>query len=431
LIETAHIAPWAFVDGTLRRDVRFDVDERGVIAGLGKAEDPGEAPLRRSFGNALYLPGFVNAHSHAFQRGIRGQTHARIAGENSFWSWRTAMYEAAGALDPDALYAITRSAFAEMLRAGITHVGEFHYVHHQPDGRPYDDPNELSWRVVQAARDVGIRLTLLDVFYARAGAGKPPLPEQRRFCDADADAYLRRVDALRSNGVDVGITPHSVRAASAEDLRTLVEYARVHDLVVHTHLSEQPRENAECSAEHGTTPAGVFEACGALERPRRFTAVHATHLLDGDFERLSTQTVCVCPSTEADLGDGILDATRLVHGGTNLALGSDSNAIIDLVQEARLLEMHDRLAKGARCRLNDASGRLGPSLARAATRGGAVALGANGSRLQTTERFDAVVVDLDHPFFEHVPPEHALDALMTAGTSAAIRQVVVGGREML
>ena len=428
---TAFVAPWALVDGAFRRDVRFDVDAEGRIAGLGEANEPGELPMRRSLGNALWLPGFVDAHSHAFQRGIRGQTHRRILGENSFWSWRTAMYAAANTLDPDDLYTITKATFREMLRAGITHVGEFHYVHHQPDGTPYDDPNELSWRVVQAARDVGIRLTLLEVFYARAGAGKEPLPEQQRFCDGSVDAYLDRVATLRNAGVDVGITPHSVRAASADQIRELVAYAAKHDLVVHTHLSEQPRENEECQAEHGTTPAGVFESCGALERPRRFTAVHATHLVDADFERLANQTVCACPTTEADLGDGILDAPRLAQAGTNLALGSDSNAVIDLIQEARLLEMNDRLARGQRCRLADTRGHLGPPLAHAATRGGALSLGADGSRLVVGEPFDAVVVDLDHPFFDHVPPEHALDALLTAGTGAVIRQVVVGGQERL
>lgn len=431
MIPTAYVAPWAFVEGAVRCDVRFDVDGDGRLVGVGNANESGEAPLRRNFGNALVLPGFINAHSHAFQRGIRGQTHRRVPGENSFWSWRTAMYAAANTLDPDGLYTITRSAFAEMLRAGITHVGEFHYVHHQADGTPYNDPNELSWRVVQAARDVGIRLTLLEVFYARAGAGQPPLPEQRRFCDADVDAYLSRVDSLRAAGVDVGITPHSIRAASAGQIRALVEYASQHDLVLHTHLSEQPRENEECQAEHGNSPAGVFESCGAFERPSSFTAVHATHLSDADFDRLRTQTVCACPTTEADLGDGILDAARLAAGGTTLALGSDSNAIIDLVQEARLLEMDDRLARGSRCRLNDASGALGPALANAATRGGATSLGTPGGALRTGDPFDAIVVDLDHPFFAHVPPEHALDALFSAGTQSVIRQVVVGGREML
>lgn len=428
---TAYVVPWAFADGALRRDVRIDVGADGRVTSLGSTSERDEAALQRSFGNALVLPGLINAHSHAFQRGIRGQTHRRMSGENSFWSWRTAMYGAAAALDPEGLHAITRSAFAEMLRSGITHVGEFHYVHHQPGGAPYDDANELSWAVVQAARDVGIRLTLLEVFYSRAGNGLAPLPEQHRFCDGSVDKYLQRVDALRTAGVDVGITPHSVRAATAPEIQELVAYAREHDLVVHTHLSEQPRENEECLAEHGTTPAGVFESCGALERPHTFTAVHATHLDDDDFHRLSAQNVCACPTTEADLGDGILDAARLQSVGASLSLGSDSNAVIDLIQEARLLEMHDRLARRARCRLNDGSGALGPVLARAATVGGARALGSGGGTLKVGEPFDAVVVDLEHPFFAHVPAEHALDALFSAGTSAAVRQVMVGGREML
>jgi len=431
LTPTAYVAPWAFADGVLRRDVRIDVGTDGCVTGVGEASERGKAILQRSFGHALVLPGLVNAHSHAFQRSIRGQTHRRMPGENSFWSWRTAMYEAAGSLDPDGLYAITKAAFAEMLRTGITHVGEFHYVHHQPDGTPYDDPNELSWAVVRAAEEAGVRLTLLEVFYARAGAGLAPLPEQQRFCDGSVDKYLQRVDALRDAGVDVGITPHSVRAATAPQIQELVAYAREHNLVMHTHLSEQPRENEECRAEHGTTPAGVFEACGAFERPHAFTAVHATHLDDGDFERLAGQNVCACPTTEADLGDGILDAARLQSAGTTLSLGSDSNAVIDLIQEARLLEMHDRLAQRARCRLNDESGALGPVLASAATLGGAQALGSSSGALRVGEPFDAVVVDLEHPFFAHVPPEHALDALFSAGTASTLRQVMVGGREML
>ena len=428
---TTYVAPWAFADGVLRRDVYIDVGADGCVTGLGEASGHDEASLRRSFGHALVLPGFVNAHSHAFQRSIRGQTHRRMPGENSFWSWRTAMYEAAGSLDPDGLFAITKAAFAEMLRAGITHVGEFHYVHHQPGGTPYDDPNELSWAVTRAAQEVGIRLTLLEVFYARAGAGLDPLPEQQRYCDGSVDKYLQRVDALRAAGVDVGITPHSIRAATAPQIQELVAYARQHDLVMHTHLSEQPRENEECLAEHGTTPAGVFESCGAFDRPHSFTAVHATHLRGDDFERLGGQNVCACPSTEADLGDGILDATGLQSAGTTLSLGTDSNAVIDLIQEARLLEMHDRLAGRARCRLNDQTGALGPVLARAATLGGAHALGSSGGALRVGAPFDAVVVDLEHPFFDHVPPQHALDALLCAGTSSSLRQVIVGGREML
>ncbi len=428
----AYISDWALVDGQLRSDVRIDVDQAGLIVAIGPRDAPGSSEvLVRSFGKSLLLPGFVNAHSHAFQRGIRGQTHQRTAGApSSFWSWREAMYAAATRLDPEGFYAVTKAAFAEMLRAGITWVGEFHYLHHQPTGDPYDDPNELSWAVVRAARDVGIRLTLLEVFYARAGFERPAQPEQRRFCDADVEAYLARVDALRGAGVDVGITPHSIRAVRREHLIELERYAATHDLVLHTHLSEQPRENDECRAEHGASPAAVFAECGALQRPRKFTAVHATHLTAQDRDLLAPQSVCVCPTTEADLGDGIVDASGLSQRGCNLAVGSDSNAVIDLVQEARLLEMGDRLVSGGRLRLNDAEGRLGPALAGIASRGGAVSLGRPElGRLAVGCPFDAVVVDLDDAFFDRVPDEFSTDALFTAGTAAPIRQVIVGGVE--
>lgn len=428
----SYLAPWALVEGELRRDVRFDVSAQGMLVAIAHEDDAPFTQHVRRFGDVLVLPGLVNAHSHAFQRAIRGQTHRRdAAAPSSFWSWRTAMYETANTLDPQGVYAVSKVAFSEMLRAGITRVGEFHYLHHQRGGAPYDDANELSWRVVQAAQDVGIRLTLLEVFYERAGASADPLPEQRRFCDASVDAYLSRVDALRSAGVDVGITPHSIRAVSAEALRELVDYATTHDLVMHTHLSEQPRENEECRAEHGCTPAEAFERCGALARARTFTAVHATHIDDADRDRLASQSVCVCPTTEADLGDGILDAPALRQRGCNLALGSDSNAIIDLIQEARLVEMHDRLARGTRLSLNDQAGALGPALAGFATRGGAASLGhPREGGLQVGAPFDAVVIDGTHRFFDLVPHAARLDALMSAGTAAPVRQVIVGGVEV-
>lgn len=430
---TTYLADWGLIESQLRADARVDVDANGDITAVGYREAPIEtpaAPTQRSFGPAMLLPGFVNAHSHAFQRGIRGLTQGRgTADPSSFWSWREAMYGAANTLDPSSLYRITRAAFAEMLNAGITRVGEFHYVHHQPDGTPYDDPNELSWQVVRAAQDVGIRLTLLDVFYARAGAERAPLPEQRRFCDRSVDAYLQRVDALRAAGVEVGITPHSIRAATAPQIRELAAYANTHGLPIHTHLSEQPRENEECLAEHGDTPAAVFESVGAMERARAFTAVHAVHITAADVQRLSRQTVCACPTTEADLGDGIVAAGRLHDQGTNLALGSDSNAVIDLVQEVRLLEMDDRLASQRRLRLCEPGSTLGPALARIASHGGALSLQSESTTFAAGRPFDAALFDLTHPFFAQMPAERGLDALLTAGTAAPLRQVIVGGIE--
>jgi len=400
------------------------------------AAPPATAPpataLVRDLGPVILLPGLVDAHSHAFQRAIRGATHRRGAGDpSSFWSWREAMYRCAEGLDPQGVYEITRRAYAEMLSVGITCVGEFHYLHHQPDGRPYDDPNELSWQVLRAAQDVGIRVVLLEVLYARGGHGRPPAPEQRRFCDADVGAYLERVDALASRGVELGLAPHSVRAVDRAGLESVARYGQAHGLPMHAHVSEQPRENAECRAEHGATPTEVLADAGFFERPRGFTAVHAIHTTADDQRRLSGQHACACPTTEADLGDGIVPAVELREAGVELCLGSDSNAVIDLVQEARLLEMHERLRGQARLRLCDGDGALGPTLLRAATEAGASALGRadRSGRLGVGRPFDAFTVRLDQPFFEGVAPRHRLDALMCAGTAQGVRHVFVGGVE--
>ncbi|MCA9702042.1 MAG: formimidoylglutamate deiminase, partial [Myxococcales bacterium] len=374
------------------------------------------------------------------QRMIRGATHRRAHGDpSSFWSWRQAMYAAANALDPEGVYEQTRACFAEMLARGITCVGEFHYLHHQADGRPYADANELSRQVIRAAADVGLRLCLLEVYYSRAGIGhEGPLPEQRRFCDGSVDAYLARLDTLRSLAADnpdwlrLGVTPHSVRAVRAGELGELAAYAGEHDLVVHAHVSEQPLENQQCREEHGRTPLEVFADAGCLERPHRFTAVHAIHVSEGDLGLLRGQQICACPSTEADLGDGVVPAGAWLAHGAAVALGSDSNAVIDLIQEARLLEMHERLHRQARLCLTDEEGAVAPVLAAAATVAGARALGRPElGRLAVGSPFDAVGVDLDHLSLRGVAPQRALDALFLTGSAEPIAQVWVGGRRRI
>jgi len=409
-------APWVEVDaaGTV------------VSARSGRPERPPE--VVHDLGRALLLPGLVNAHSHAFQRQIRGATHRRGAHDpSSFWSWREAMYRAANTLDPEAVYTATRGCYREMLRAGITCVGEFHYLHHTPDGRPYADPNELSRQVIRAAQSVGIRLVLLSVFYARAGAGRAPLPEQRRFCDADVDAYLGRLDVLRGEGVHVGVAPHSVRAVPEAALRELAAYAHQHGLPLHMHVSEQPQENAECRAEHGCTPTALLRATGCLDRPGGFTAVHAIHLEPADFVALAGQNVCACPTTEADLGDGIIPAGDHLRHGIGLALGSDSNAVVDLIQEARLLEMHERLRTRARLCLAGAE-QVGQTLLEIATTGGARALGRPElGQIRVGAPFDACTIDLGHPTLAHLDPGDALDAVLLSGTAAPVDRVFVAG----
>lgn len=441
---TAELA-WVELDGVAqlarRPRIRFERPS-GRIVDISLAEPPtDEDELVFDLGRSLLLPGMVNAHSHAFQRMIRGVPQGQPpAGEApaSFWSWRGAMYEAANSLDPSEVYAQTRACFSEMLDRGITCVGEFHYLHHQADGQPYDDPNELSQQVIRAAQSVGLRLCLLEVYYARAGFEQPgPLPEQRRFCDGSVDAYLARVEALVAGSAEdprlsVGLAPHSVRAVPAPAVRALASYANTHGLPLHAHVSEQVRENQQCRAEHGMTPLQVLADAGAMTRPGGFTAVHAIHVETDELALMNGQQICACPTTEADLGDGIVPARAWREAGARLALGSDSNAVIDLIQEARLLEMNERLAHQARLRLVDArSGRVAPALLHAATRGGAASLGLPElGRLTSGSPFDAVAVDLAHPSLRDVSPELALDALLLAGTAAPVAQVWVGGERL-
>lgn len=425
--------------------VAFDLDAQGQILAVHTRSEADAEPVATErpqsatpdfvhldLGPALVLPGMVNAHSHAFQRAIRGATHRR--GEHdpsSFWSWRSAMYDTAQRLDPDAVYEISRRCYAEMLAAGITCVGEFHYLHHQPDGQPYAEPNRLGAAVVAAAREVGLRMTLLDVAYQRAGHGRAALPEQRRFCDADIDAYLARVESAIDDFEDerrvrVGVAPHSVRALTEAQLRRVATWANEHDVIVHAHVSEQIAENEACQAEHGCSPTELLARCGLLDRPGRFTAVHAIHLTPLDFERLANQNVCACPSTEADLGDGIVEGDRLARGGSTLCLGSDSNARVDLVHEAASLEMHLRLLRQARLVFGP---EVGPFLASTATRGGARALGWEplGS-LRVGAPFDAAVVDLCAPQLAELEARAAFDAFWTGGGGHLVTQTWVDGQ---
>ena len=423
---SVHPDPWWAVDGS------------GRVVDTGHGERPArwDGALVRDLGRSLVVPGMINAHSHAFQRAIRGRTHRRGAHDpSSFWSWRTQMYTAANALTPARIYEDTRACYREMLAAGITCVGEFHYVHHQPDGRPYDDPNELSMQVIAAARDVGIKLVLLEVLYLASGIGEPPLPEQRRFCDGDVDAYLARCDALRPHlggGVRLGLAPHSVRAVPARALAAVADYAAHHDLVVHAHVSEQVAENEACRAALGRSPVAVFHEAGLCDRPRTFTAVHAIHVDDADRTMLASQHVCACPTTEADLGDGTILAGALRRAGVTVALGSDSNSIIDLVTEARSLELHERLATQRRLCVAHGDERPAGVLLDAATVGGGSALGdAALGRLGVGDSFDAVVFDRGHRALADVDDAHLLDALMLAGSAAPVREVFIDGSERL
>ena len=281
----------------------------------------------------MRLPGFVNAHSHAFQRGMRGVVERVDPAHphDDFWTWREEMYAAAGRIDPDSAHAVALLAYREMVAAGFVAVGEFHYVHHRPDGSPYTPANAMSLATAAAADEAGIDQVLLMTAYQRAGAGLPPTPGQRRFCDPDVAAYLARVDALAAErpGGRVGLAPHSVRAVSRGWLTEIGRYAESTGMVVHVHACEQRREIEECLAEHGRRPIELLADAGCLGP--RTTIVHGTHASDAELDLLAQAgaSVCLCPTTEANLGDGYLPALRLFERGIRVCIGTDSNTIID------------------------------------------------------------------------------------------------------
>ncbi|HET7826907.1 MAG TPA: formimidoylglutamate deiminase [Anaeromyxobacter sp.] len=417
--------------GALRAGAALSVLD-GTVAAVG-APLPG-AELVRLPGRAL-LPGLVSAHGHAFQRVLRGRAE-RAPGARSFWSWRELMYRAASRLSPDDLEAVSRFAFHELARAGVTCAGEFHYLHRDPEGRPYADPAELELRVVRAARDVGIRIVLLRAAYARAGFGLPPEPAQRRFVEPSPDAYLAALDRLVA-GVrgdplaSIGVAPHSVRACPAEWLRALADEARRRALPLHVHAAEQPAELDACRLEHGVSPVRLLEREGALGSST--TVVHAIHVDDADVRAIGAAraTVCACPTTERNLADGIVPADRLLDAGARLALGVDSHAGADLLEEARAVELDLRLVRQERGILDDPPGSLAERLFAAASAGGMASLGLAGGRLAPGEPADFVLVDLDDPSVAATAPEDLVAALVFGGSVRAIRSTYVAGEAVI
>ncbi|MEH0818617.1 MULTISPECIES: formimidoylglutamate deiminase [unclassified Micromonospora] len=370
----------------------------------------------------LTLPGLANAHSHAFHRALRGRTHA---GRGDFWTWRDGMYAVAQRLDPDSYLALARAAYAEMALAGITCVGEFHYLHHGPGGTPYDDPNAMSAALVEAAAQAGIRITLLDTCYLTATVDGAPLAgPQRRFGDGDALRWADRVSAFTPGAghARVGAAIHSVRAVPAEQLATVAGWADRRGAPLHVHLSEQPAENDACRAAHGRTPTRLLADHGVLGPD--VTAVHATHPTGADVALLgeSRTGVCLCPTTERDLADGIGPARRMAEAGSPLSLGSDSHAVIDLFEEARAVELDERLRTRRRGHFTAAD------LLAAATTGGHAALGwADAGRLAVGARADLVTVRLDTARTAGVPPVGAF----FAATAADVDAVVIDGRQVV
>lgn len=356
MTRSAYLLERAWIDGAVRDDMLVEIEDGrftavapvGAVRG-SEGDTPGprgvSPSLRRAAGETtrlpgLTIPGLANCHSHAFHRALRGRTQRE---RGTFWTWRDQMYGVAERLTPESYFELARATYREMAATGITSVGEFHYLHHQPDGRPYADPNEMGLALIAAAAEAGIRIALLDTCYLSSGFGRPVEAAQLRYCDGSAQAWAERVARLRGGDTArIGAAIHSVRAVPRDQLRTVVAAAQGRPL--HVHLSEQVAENDACLAAYGCTPTRLLHDAGALGSGT--TAVHATHLTQADIADLGAtgSHACLTPTTERDLGDGIGPGRALAQAGATITLGSDSHAVIDLFEEMRALEMDERLA---------------------------------------------------------------------------------------
>jgi formimidoylglutamate deiminase len=384
-------------------------------------------------GKAL-LPGFVNTHSHSFQRLIRGKAESRIVSGKDFWSWRGTMYHAASQLDPEDVYDVARMAFLEMVLAGTTTVGEFHYLHNAANGHPYDDPNLLSKQVIAAAQSVGMRIVLLRTAYLRSGYDLPRDPGQIRFFES-TNAFIENMNALMncystaSSDVRFGVAPHSIRAVPLPDLRLIAAWTRENRLPLHMHVAEQIAENTACLLEYGYTPVELLHREQILGPD--FTAVHAIHIDSSEIAMLagSDATICSCPTTERNLGDGIVAADRLMRAGICVALGSDSQAQIDPLEDARQLDYHLRLKQEERAILDQiASKKIASRLFDCATIHGARALALSAGELSPGSFADFFTVDLNDVSIVGHSAEDLLPILVFSLNRSAIRDAFANGR---
>jgi formimidoylglutamate deiminase len=397
------------------------------------------------------LPGMVNAHSHAFQRVMRGRTEYRGAhAQDSFWTWREMMYAASARLSPEDNYDAARMAFLEMALGGITSVGEFHYLHRTPEGTEYDDPNLLAKQVVRAAREVGLRIALLRVAYARAGFNAPADPRQLRFIEPDADTFVRNTGALardiaaeesedqRPPRAWVGVAPHSVRAVPLDYIERVSHFADERGMPLHVHVAEQPAEVESCVAETGRTPVALLAEAGVLGP--RFTGVHAIHVTPEEVSMMrdAGAHVCACPTTERNLGDGVVPASLYFDAGVPVALGTDSHAQIDLLEDARQLEYNLRLrslrrnvlapARAAGDDDTEGMSALAARLFECASLAGARSTGAPCGEFEPGRAADFFTVDLNDPSIAGAGEQDLLPAIVFSLSRAAVRETAVGGR---
>jgi formimidoylglutamate deiminase len=429
-----YLAPeYVYTPTGLQVNMVISIDDGGRIAALTPVDQfrvPAETVVESLPGMAL-LPGFVNTHSHVFQRALRGHTHRALSQDDTFWTWRAAMYAEAQRLTPESLYESALRTYREMLAAGYTTVGEFHYVHHQPGGQPYAAANAMSEAILQAGREAGIRVVLLMTAYAQAGFGLPPEEGQRRFCDASVEAYLARVEELRQGGVPIGVAPHSVRAVPESWLQAIADYSSARGLPLHVHADEQVAEIEQCLAATGLRPVELLERAGALSP--HTTIVHATHANEHELALLAQHscTVCVCPTTEGDLGDGIAPYAELVAANIPLAIGADSNTRLDPIEELRWAEYTARMRyQRRRVLIPNELGSPGSLLLTYGTLHGAAALNIDTGIITPGKLADFVAVDLNSSSLAGWTGEDLLDVLFFGASSEVIKKVWIEGKQV-
>lgn len=401
--------------------VRVVVDDAGRIIRVGRLK---REPTLRLAGQAL-IPGLVNAHSHAFQRGLRGLGERFAAGTGSFWTWREAMYQLVEELDPRTFLAVCTQAFKEMRTSGITTVGEFHYFHHAPGTHDWGYDRLM----LRAARKAGIRLVLLMAYYRTGGIRQPLEPAQHRFETPGPEAYWANIDALAGllkPEESLGAAVHSIRAASLEDLEAIHAEALRRRMVFHMHVEEQPREIEESRIVYGQPPMRVL--LETIDTARNVTAIHCTHTVPADADAFFAAggRIAVCPLTEANLGDGLPDLEHVPP--ERIALGTDSNARIDMVEEMRWLEYGQRLRHQARGALVDPEGQVARAVFHAATAGGAAALGVETGRIAPGCWADLAAIHLRSLSLVGARPDSLLDAMVFGAGAEVVTATCVGGR---
>jgi formimidoylglutamate deiminase len=433
---TLYLPELMYVDGIFQANLGLLVgDDGSILASGSKIAADGHAVV--SMPGRAVLPGLVNGHSHSFQRLIRGAAEHGGPNGDDFWAWRNRMYAAAAQLTPEQLYDVARMAFLEMALNGITTVGEFHYVHRDTDGTAYADPNTLAKAVIRAATSVGLRIALLRVAYIRAGFDLPPNPGQKRFYETPQE-YIESVtqleEALPQLGslVSMGVAPHSIRAVPLDDLKTICAWANERKLPIHMHAAEQQAEIAACTDEYGAPPIALLAQHGLLNE--RFTLVHAIHTTPEEVAAITAAkaTICSCPTTERNLGDGIIDAHAAASSGVAFSFGSDSQATINLLEDARELDYHLRLRTERRVPLDGIGDKdLSERLFGYATTGGARSLGLPVGELSAGHPADFFAIDLHDIAIAGATPKELLPTIVFSLDRSAVTDVFVNGRAVI